>query len=394
MSCSFLFPSNSSLVTTRKSITSPTSLPPYLLSTSSRYITFNKRDFVLPISVTSPSVAYPQPPFNVEYLQIEFGSHGVSFAELGQSSYVIRMLLENGSAASILMPSGLITSYKPKMWHGSSIEVLHTSVSERGAMYGDGGGGPIIQGGVSLALKCVGENGFSWSPLSWILTDVKGSSQDSIQVELISREIENMVEVKYTITLKDDTLNSEVSVLNSRSSQLELTGSILSHLTVSSPDATYAFGLEGSNYVNKLPPISDFFIMPPNLAKNKKTSPSQSWPLSSLKELFGAKTDDTEINEQTEGEEEDNYKHLSGKMSRIYTCAPRNFTIIDRGKRNSVNVGRRGFGELYMYSPGSSHELYGKYAYLCVGQSALLKPITLGPEQSWKGEQRLHNPNL
>ncbi|XP_021741249.1 protein NDH-DEPENDENT CYCLIC ELECTRON FLOW 5-like [Chenopodium quinoa] len=392
MSCSFLFPSNTSLLTTTKSINSPTSFPPHLLSNSSRYITFNKRDFELPISVTSPSVAYPQPPFNVKYLESEFGSHGVSFAELGQSSYVVRMLLENGSAASILMPSGLITSYKPKMWHGSSIEVLHTSVSERGTMYGDGGGGPVIQGGVSLALNFVGENGFSWSPVSWVLTDVKGNSQDSIQVEMISRDIGNMVEVKYSITLKDDTLSSEVSVSNSRSSQLELRGSILSHLTLSSPDATYAIGLEGSNYVNKLPTISDFFIMPPNMAKNKKTS--QSWPLSSLKEWFGAKSDDTEINEQTEGEEKDNYKHLSGKMSRIYTCAPRNFTIIDRGKRNSVIVGRRGFGELYMYSPGSSHELYGKYAYLCVGQSALLKPITLDPEQSWIGEQRLHNPNL
>lgn len=337
---------------------------------------------------------FPQPPFNVEYLESEFGSHGVSFTQLGQSSYVIKMLFENGSAASVLMPNGLITSYKPKMWHGSSIEVLHTSVSERGAMYGDVGAGHIIQGGVSLALDCVGENGFSWSPVSWALNDVKGSSQDFIQVEIISRDLENMVEVKYSITLKDDALNSEVGVSNSRSSQLKLRGSILSHLTVSTPDATYAYGLEGSNFINKQALVSDFCIVPPNLAKAKESSFSQSRPISSLKELFAAKRDIEDTSEQTVGEENDNYKHLSGKMSRIYTSAPRNFTIIDRGKRNSVIVERKGFEELYMYSPGSSYEPYGKYAYVCVGQSAILKPIRLDPGQLWTGEQQLHNPNL
>ncbi|KAF6154064.1 hypothetical protein GIB67_018986, partial [Kingdonia uniflora] len=50
---------------------------------------------------------------------------------------------------------------------------------------------------------------------------------------------------------------------------------------------------------------------------------------------------------ENEGEEEDNYAQLTDKMSRIYTSAPRKFTIIDRGKRNSVIVGRDGFDELY-----------------------------------------------
>lgn len=181
MSCNFLLSLNTCTLTTTKSINS---FPPGVLSTSSRYITLNKnkRDFVSAISVTSPSVSYPEPPLNVEYLESEFGNNGVSFTKLGSNSYVIKILLENGSAASVLMPSGLITSYKPKMWHGSSIEVLHTSVTERGSTYGYDGGVHTIQGGVSLALDCVGENDFSWSPVSWLLTDVKGSSEDSIQV--------------------------------------------------------------------------------------------------------------------------------------------------------------------------------------------------------------------
>jgi len=65
-----------------------------------------------------------------------------------------------------------------------------------------------------------------------------------------------------------------------------------------------------------------------------------------------------------------------------------------QGRRNSIEVGRDGFDELYIFSPGSRHKWYGKYAYVCVGQSALLEPIILSPQSEWRGLQQLHNPNL
>lgn len=65
-----------------------------------------------------------------------------------------------------------------------------------------------------------------------------------------------------------------------------------------------------------------------------------------------------------------------------------------QGKRNSVVVQRSGFEELYIFSPGSDHEWYGKYAYMCVGASAVLQPVVLGPGGSWTGAQYLYNPNL
>jgi hypothetical protein len=67
---------------------------------------------------------------------------------------------------------------------------------------------------------------------------------------------------------------------------------------------------------------------------------------------------------------------------------------MEQGRRNSVVVGRDGFDELYMFSPGSGYEYYSTYSYVCVGQSAVLKPIIVGPEEQWRGGQQLHNPNL
>ncbi|GAB4851459.1 hypothetical protein Ancab_030861 [Ancistrocladus abbreviatus] len=397
MAYTFLFSPNICPASPTKPICALNPSPPNTIPSTIQF-NLNRRDFPLP-SVSS-SISFP--PINVEYLEQEFSSHGVTFTDLGEGC-VAKMVLENGSVATLMLPSGLITSYKPKMWHGGTEEVLHTSVSERED------GDAVIQGGVSLALACRSEEGgFSWSPTTWALHDVRGSSQDSIQVEIISRDPENMMEVKYNISIHENTLKSEITVSNSRSSPVQLVGSVISHLTVSTPDGTYAVGLEGSNFFNGPPLRSEFSILPPEFGQGERTGANAfqlPWLNGLLPAAWGARdiivndTNEAESGEretgaEMEGEEKSDYKHLTEKMSRIYTSAPRNFTIIDRGRRNSVVVGRKGFNELYMYSPGSSYEWYGKYAYICVGQSAVLKPIILGPANVWRGEQQLHNPNL
>lgn len=71
------------------------------------------------------------------------------------------------------------------------------------------------------------------------------------------------------------------------------------------------------------------------------------------------------------------------------------FFFFNQGRRNSVLVGRNGFDETYLFSPGSSGiESYSKYAYICVGQAAVLQPIVLSPQDVWKGGAYLHNPNI
>ncbi|CAL5432033.1 unnamed protein product [Camellia sinensis] len=360
----------------------------------------SKRDFPL---ATMASITYP-PSINMGYWESEeLSGYGLTFEELSDNCGVVRMALDNGSVATLMLPSGLITSYKASMWHGGILELLHTSVSEvekKKENEDDDDDVIQIQGGVSLAFNCESDSGVSWSPNTWALGDVRGSPQDSIRVELVCSNSQDMIEVKHILTLQQDLLSSELVISNSKHSSLRLTGSITSHLTVSTPEATYAIGLEGSNFYNKPPFSSKFSIIPPESTKRNHLGSKKSWKSpTAVKQLLSAwgsenRSNEMEREEEMEGEENDNYKHLTDKMSRIYTSAPRYFTIIDRGRRNSVAVGRDGFNELYMFSPGSSHEWYGKYAYLCVGQSALLKPIILGPGGEWRGSQHLQNPNL
>ncbi|PKI34078.1 hypothetical protein CRG98_045535 [Punica granatum] len=344
----------------------------------------------LPLPRVASTPAIPFPPINVNYLGEEFSGHGVTFEGIGESC-VAKLGLDNGSTATLVLPSGLVTSYKAPMWHGEKLEILQTFVAE-----GEDGEA-LIQGGLSLEFTLEGEDGVSWSPRNWALSDIRGSSQDSIQVELLSSDPRSMVEVKYILSLQEQTLSSEIEVSNSSSSSsVRLRGSIIDHLNVSTPDATYAIGLEGSNFYMRPPILSNFVIIPPDV--DQDLSFGKLWEDLPLKRFLyphdNAGRKKSEEEEDIEGEEEDNYKRLTEEMSLVYTSAPTYLTIIDRGRRNSVVVGREGFDELYMHSPGSRHEFYSKYAYISVGPSAILKPMMVGPGDVWRGAQHLHNPNL
>ncbi|CAN6439855.1 unnamed protein product [Victoria cruziana] len=353
------------------------------------------------VAAAASSLSQPlAPPLNVEYYDREFSGHGVSFQGIGDS-VVVRLGLEDGSTANLMLPSGMITSYKPQMWHGGCEEVLHTVVSQGKEGEEEEEGEVVVQGGISLGLKSVSDDGDRWSPSGWFLHGVQGSARTSIQVELrCSSNREELVNVRYQITLEKDLLSSEIIVSNSRPSPIQLQSSFMSHLTVSTPDAAYAVGLQRANYFSKPPLRSEFSIIPPDSRKKRSVASNP------LRGLFfgwykGNESDDgddesvTEDDDDDEKEEEevDNYLQLTEQMSRIYTYAPRRFTIIDRGRRNSVVVGRVGFEEFHVCSPGSHHEWYGRYAFICTGPSNTLKPVTLAPQDVWRGAQILHNPS-
>uniref|UniRef100_A0A0F7CYY4 NDH-dependent cyclic electron flow 5 n=1 Tax=Habenaria pantlingiana TaxID=1498489 RepID=A0A0F7CYY4_9ASPA len=340
-----------------------------------------------------PGISIPSSSIDVEYLGREFGGRGATFEALGDDC-VVTMGPVEGSTANLMLPRGLITSYKPRMWHGGRVEVVHSLVSE------DENGEVMVHGGVSTDVRCVADSGLTeWSPATWALHDVRGSSDEFIQVELISTSPNGKMEAKYLVTLREDMISSELVLTNSTKSIIQLRGSIMSHLTVSTPDASYAVGLQGSNYCNKQAP-SEFRILPPADSKKHENSSEfiRSVAQKGFDSLFSAwgtqKHYGEEKDEEQEREESSDYAQMNDKFSRVYTFIPVEFTVIDRGRRNSVVIQRSGFEELYMFSPGSDHDWYGKYAFVCVGPCALLKPILLGPGGIWKGAQYLYNPNI
>ncbi|PKA64042.1 hypothetical protein AXF42_Ash005054 [Apostasia shenzhenica] len=124
-------------------------------------------------------------------------------------------------------------------------------------------------------------------------------------------------------------------ITNPTASYIQLAGSIMSHLKVSTPDATYAVGLQGSNYCSKQPISSKFRIVPPESRKEKSFSAFfRSWAHKGLDGLFSGwhqKNQEEEREEEDKEKEESNdYAQMNNEISRIYTFTPMEFTMIDR----------------------------------------------------------------
>ncbi|KAL0696444.1 hypothetical protein Bca4012_063624 [Brassica carinata] len=308
-----------------------------LLSSPSVPLPFSKNVKRLESFHLPPPAASSYFPIDVEYLKREFSGHGATFEDIGETC-VAKLKLDNGSSANVMLTRGMVTSYKVKVWHGGKVELLHTWVEQEQEEEL-----VVIRGGVSSAFSS-SDSDESDDINEWSLHGIIGDSANCVQVEL-RRSDKKMkeIEMKQIITLRGDTL-------------------------ISTPEATYAVGLEGSDFVETTPFLPRF-----GLVQGEEEEEEDKYGLSV--------------------EEESNYKQLSEEMSRIYTLAPSSFTIIDRGRRNSVVVGREGFEEVYMYSPGSKLESYTKSAYVCIGPSSLLNPISLDSGGVWRGVLHLHNPN-
>jgi hypothetical protein len=162
-----------------------------------------------------------------------------------------------------------------------------------------------------------------------------------LQIELASAAPGNAAEARCVVTLHPEALSTELAVTNGASSSAPMAVScgVSNHLRVSTPDATYALGLQGSDYRSVEPALSEFSIIPPDYrAAAQQPAARHRWAnrgfdmiLSGGRDRGGAADDD-----QPDGEEDDDYKHLTDALCRIYSHAPREFSIIDR-VRNHEN---------------------------------------------------------
>lgn len=55
---------------------------------------------------------------------------------------------------------------------------------------------------------------------------------------------------------------------------------------------------------------------------------------------------------------------------------------------------RMGYDDIYVSSPGSLSERYGKDYFICTGPASMLVPIVLDPEDEWRGAQVIEHDNL
>uniref|UniRef100_A0A1D1XXB0 Putative glucose-6-phosphate 1-epimerase n=1 Tax=Anthurium amnicola TaxID=1678845 RepID=A0A1D1XXB0_9ARAE len=358
-----------------------------------------------PTSLVKASSSPPSPPPTAvqlptpEALDQKFGRKGIRFAERGGVP-TVELAVRNGSSLTLRVPDGLVKSYRPKVyWRDDGFEeVLHTVPAPA---YGE-----AVKGGVGLVLNDVsrlGPDGLPWRASQWAVKDVDSDSIDAVQVELSCINGDSSLEITYIVSLYPLSMATAVIVKNKGLEAVKLTSAMLSHLKFNSRRGSAIQGLTGCSYHSHPPLSSSFGIMSPAEAMEPETPSGWSAFLGSM---FSGKENPIEDEQNTWRVEDNAYTILRDKLSRVYAAPPTErlkriyntppskFETIDQGSGLGYRVIRMGYDDIYLGSPGSLSQKYGKDYFICTGPASMLVPVVLNPGEVWRGAQVIEHDNL
>lgn len=238
-----------------------------------------------------------------------------------------------------------------------------------------------------------------------------------LQVELSSTS--GSLDITYVISLYPLSMATAVIVKNNGRKPVTLTGAILSHLRSKKRGGTAIQGLRGCSYCSHPPLSSPFELLSP--AEAMKTE-SSGW--------FSS---DTEPKPGTWSVQDVPITILKDKVSRVYAAPPKErlkafyntppskYEALDQvhwcrileiqrveripcvhffecfvfqGRELFFRIIRIGFEDIYVSSPGSFSEKFGKEYFICTGPASVLVPVVVKPGENWRGAQVIEHDNL
>ncbi|KAJ0078731.1 hypothetical protein Patl1_22946 [Pistacia atlantica] len=320
---------------------------------------------LLPFSLSKPNIikASTSAPSTTtllipENLNEKFGRKGIKFLEWNNIP-MVELTVRNGSSVKLSIPDAHVTSYKPKVhWKDDGFEEV---------LYTVGADTAKAKGGIGLVINDASEKGSKASliPASqWTVKDVDSDAIDALQVELSCSS--GTLDITYVVSLYPLSVATAVVVKNNGKKAVTLASAILSHLKFKKRGGAGIQGLRGCSYCTYPPLPSPFELLSPSEAIKTESS---GW--------FGS-----EPNEKPERSKE------------FYYTTPSKYETLDQGRELFFRVIRLGFEDIYLGSPGSFSEKYGKEYFICTGPASMLMPVVVQPGEKWKGAQVIEHDNL
>lgn len=314
-----------------------------------------------------------------EPLDLKFGRKGIKFSES-----TVELTVRNGSSLKLDIPTAHITSYKPKVYwkedEGAYEELLHTLPPSSSSS--------STRGGVALVVDELS----SQSSTDWNVKDVDSDSIDALQVELSCSR--GSLDISYVVSLYPLSMATAVIVKNTGKKPVDLATAILSHFKFKKRGGSGVQGLKGCSYCTHPPPSSPFQLLSPSEATKSEDPGFFSFGWEPEKKPGEWSVQDASITV------------LRHKLSRVYAApleqrsdpfharAPSKYETIDQGRGLFFRVIRMGFEEIYLSSPGSYSDKYGKDYFICTGPVSMLVPVTVNPGEEWRGAQVIEHDNL
>ncbi|KAF3614205.1 Photosynthetic NDH subunit of subcomplex B 2, chloroplastic [Capsicum annuum] len=322
-----------------------------------------------------------------ENLEPKFGRKGIKFTDAG----TVELTVRNGSSVKLQISNAHITSYKPKVhWKDDGFEeVLYTLPPSSSSSSNS-------RGGIGLVINEIVEpNPKGTAPTTaseWTVTDVDSDSIDALQVELSCTR--GTLDINYVVSLYPLSMATAVIVKNNGRKPVKLTTAILSHLKSKTRVGTGIQGLRSCTYCTHPPLSSSFEILSPGEAMKTEDPDMFSFGWEPEKKPGMWSTQDVPITV------------LKHKLSRLYSVPPEEkakefynsipskYETIDQGRELFFRIIRMGFEDIYLSSPGSFSEKYGKDYFICTGPASMLVPLVVNPGKEWRGAQVIEHDNL
>ncbi|XP_062113494.1 photosynthetic NDH subunit of subcomplex B 2, chloroplastic [Humulus lupulus] len=338
----------------------------------------NNNNYIIKATAAATTVA-------PETLNEKFSRKGIKFTENDNKIPVVELTVRNGSSVKLQIPEAHVTSYKPKVyWKDDGFEeVLYTHTTPTNTR----GGIALILNDVSTPPKVTTS---LLSNSHWTVKNVDSDAIDALQVELSSSS--GSLEITYVVTLYPLSLATAVIVKNNGPKAVTMTNAILSHFKFKKRNKAAIQGLRACSYSSHPPLSSPFELLSP--AEAMKRDASSDW-FSEPDAKPGVWT-----------HQDVPFTILKNRLSRVYAAPPEErkkvfyntppskYEILDQGKELFYRIIRMGFEDIYVSSPGSFHEKYGKEYFTCTGPASILVPVVVKPGEDWRGAQVIEHDNL
>ncbi|KAF3552735.1 hypothetical protein F2Q69_00012717 [Brassica cretica] len=324
------------------------------------------------------STSAPQTQTITEGLEEKFGRKGIKFSEPN----MVELKVRNGSSLKLSLADAHVISYQPKVyWKDDGFEEVLYTVEDSN----------ITRGGVGLIIINEEEASSVLSGCNWTVKDTDSDAIDALQIELSCTA--GFLDITYIVSLYPVSIATAVVVKNNGRKPVSLKPGIISSLIFKKRSGAGIQGLKGCSYCPSPPLSSPFELLSPSDAMKADSS---GW--------FGSE----------DGEkpgiwavEDSMITLLEKKMSRVYAAPPAErlkavyntppskFETIDQGRGLFFRMIRMGFEDMYVGSPGSMSDKFGKQHYfVCTGPASMLVPIDVGAGETWRGAMVIEHDNL
>ncbi|EOA34071.1 hypothetical protein CARUB_v10021572mg [Capsella rubella] len=311
------------------------------------------------------SVSAPQTQTIAERLEDKFGRKCIKFLE-SNNSPMVELKVRNGSSLKM----SLSDAHKDDGFE----EVLYTVDGDERR----GGAGVVIINGEEATGTKLKE-----------YTD--SDAIDALHIELSCTA--GVLDITYIVCLYHVSMATALVVKNNGRKPVTMKPRIMSYLRFKKRYGAGIQGLKGCSYCPNPPLSSPFELLSPSEAMKADSS---GWFSSEDGKKPGIWAVEDSMITLLEKKMSRIYgAPLAERFKAVYNTPPSKFETIDQGRGLFFRVIRIGYEEMYVGSPGSMSEKYGKQNYfVCTGPMSLLVPVEVASGETWRGAMVIEHDSL